>query len=1039
MYKNLSSEDTFELFKKYSESAEYKERAEAGKILAYLEEENIKHILPKIISLNNDSNIAVRLNLLSSLKTVFLKYPSTVQDILIFVYINAQFSNNIVKEFSEQIIQSVDPKIIDNIVVINTSKLYSKNNFDVARSLISLAFISMLSPEYLKNSLPELSMISLYAKSDLLRIIAQGILEEFENIDKGLLKELKFIIEYFPEDKANFNVLNAKTDEELFKSLVILNLKNKITYEDAVFLLNSLKNPHKHVACISAITLKREINLLKSILEREPESVKSFSSIIFKNIEELTEVNAVHSIILSAYCKILAMFKISPPEALKVIKNKIVDYLHVGNYIVNSYALESLNSFSLMGSAELNPQIEEVLLSKNVKLVMRQNILDYYSGNQLLTALNLFEEFSVENSPYFNEEFVTEVIELPEDLKYERLKVVEKKMNSEDWLERYENAKVFGNLIYAIPKDFRSNFEILNALLKDSTYLVRSVGTWVLSVMLERGKKIPKNIILESIPYFDDPNVEVRLGYAIFYNKLVKKFPEILEDDEIKLKLQTALTTKYFTDKFMIIRKICKDTLKKFPDSDYLMDYEHKSTEERYEVLEKAMAQKEMVKTAIIRLKVKLRHSIENKNSGDVLEILEFLNKYEKTDEYFNIFSELVEIKAEYPLAQQIISSLKENFDKIPKYREEIIYTNLNEMIISRRIESLNEILGYALEEFTLDSKIMKKIKEFVIYPQAENKITEKAIKILEIVKSPGADRIVWEKKELDEYIKNRKESPSKSVNVKTQSWKEIYSSLNYLITQDYETSEHIKVEFSDFLRFNALSSEKNSLIITIILLDIMSKNLKAGDQELLNEINKNSLAALNCLSQLVLSEKEYPLLAYKTMNLFKVVLDKKSSWFMNAVLQNTNFEEYLPLLSRLLDEKSSLVQVHVLEILRELIKLNIKCTEYPEIHEKVLNLISDDEKWIVFKKALEVVYNCKFENQPDLLNEVGNKIVNYLENAHDDSKLFLIKFFKIKGIERINDELFEKLMKFRDSSNPYVSSELNDLYEKRKMLTKTF
>ena len=53
--------------------------------------------------------------------------------------------------------------------------------------------------------------------------------------------------------------------------------------------------------------------------------------------------------------------------------------------------------------------------------------------------------------------------------------------------------------------------------------------------------------------------------------------------------------------------------------------------------------------------------------------------------------------------------------------------------------------------------------------------ITEKAIKILEIVKSPGADRIVWEKKELDEYIKNRKESPSKSVNVKTQSWKEIF------------------------------------------------------------------------------------------------------------------------------------------------------------------------------------------------------------------------------------------------------------------------
>ena len=76
-------------------------------------------------------------------------------------------------------------------------------------------------------------------------------------------------------------------------------------------------------------------------------------------------------------------------------------------------------------------------------------------------------------------------------------------------------------------------------------------------------------------------------------------------------------------------------------------------------------------------------------------------------------------------------------------------------------------------------------------YAQAENKITEKAIKILEIVKSPGTGRVVREKKELDEYIKNRKESPSKSVNVKTQTWKEIYSSLNYLITQDYRITSY--------------------------------------------------------------------------------------------------------------------------------------------------------------------------------------------------------------------------------------------------------
>jgi hypothetical protein len=212
-----------------------------------------------------------------------------------------------------------------------------------------------------------------------------------------------------------------------------------------------------------------------------------------------------------------------------------------------------------------------------------------------------------------------------------------------------------------------------------------------------------------------------------------------------------------------------------------------------------------------------------------------------------------------------------------------------------------------------------------------------------------------------------------------------------------------------------------------------MNSNLKEGDFELLDEINKNKFEVLKVISEMIYSEKDYPLLSHDAKRFLRTIMNTNQSWFTETILLSGEKEFYLPLISKLLDSKDISIQIQVLELLKEIIKLDFDCSSNLEIREKVLGLIKDDEKWIVFKKALEVLYICKLEENPKLLEEVGTKLIDYLKTAHDDSKLFLIKFFKIKGIGKISDELFEKLMMYKDSSNPYVSSELNELFEKRK------
>ncbi|WP_459201485.1 hypothetical protein [Methanococcus sp. CF] len=1027
MYQNLPEKDLVKLFDEYIASEDYKKRVEAAKILGFLSEDEIEERIQKIVLLNSDLNIAVLLNLLSSIKSVILKYPKKTEELLIHVYINTEFSNHLVSEFSRQIIDSINPKVIDNIVVKYTSKLYSKNNFEVARALLVLGFVSIHSPKYLKNSLPELSMISLHSNSELLKILAQAILDGFENIPKLIIKDLKFLIESPDIDE------NSSFDEtDLFKKLVILNLKKEISIDELLFISNYVTHSDPEIALISSITLKKYKNLLK-LDESKKEDISKIYSSIGIALDNINEINASNAILTSIYLAIIVNPDMPVETSLKLIKNLVTKYVIHENYLISACGLEMLNSFVLLHEDEINLNIEKILENNDTGKLFRKNSLNYYAGIKLLVNLGRYDLLIPEKNPHFDENLVAEYNNLSKSAMFEKIKTLEKDFENKDWLYRFEIGKKIGNLLYACPYEIKYSEDVIKSALNDPVYLVRSVGIWVLQIIAEKDFKIKESLVIEAISGLDDPNMEIRQDCAIFYNKLLRKYPEILKNQEIKYELQSALITKYFTDHFKIVQTMCEDTLKLIPNSGEFIGYKSKSMDERFEILEKVLDTLEFKKPAIIRIKVKLRSYIRSKDDKNILKILKFVEKQDLTEEYFNIIYELCKLKNDFEIANNLLNRLKIKFPEVPKSRENTIYENLSELIISRRIDSLNETFEYMLEDFKISERITNKIKEFVIYPQADLEITELSLKILEKMNTAESTIIVKEKHELENYLLNNKPVPE-MVNIKNQNWQEIYHSLTFLLTKDYETLNYVHLEYSDLVKFSILESEKNSLIISIILLDTLINNLKSNDVKLLNEIDDCKKSVLKNLSKIILNE-EYPFLSHKGVLLLKTIISKKTSWFKEAALMAENLEEYLPLVSKLLDENTPQIQVESLETLANMVKLNVKCTEYPEIHEKVLKLISNDKKWIIFKKALEVIYSCNFEDDEEMLENVSKQILKYLKTSNDDSKLFLIKFFKIKGIDKIPDYLFEELKEFKNSPNPYVSSEIAELIQKRRMI----
>ncbi|HIP35004.1 MAG TPA: HEAT repeat domain-containing protein, partial [Methanothermococcus okinawensis] len=184
MYDQMFQKDLLQLFLEYYKQ-DWKKRAEAARILGYInDQEIIEKLTPYIIELALDTNRFIRVNLAHSLKKIVLEYNIINEDIFVLLYIWANSPIAVLSEMARRIVSSLDIHVISRYVISLSLKLYSSEPIKVLYALFSIGFISIVNPEYIINTLPEIITTAYEHRYKLIQLLALEILEEFVNIKK---------------------------------------------------------------------------------------------------------------------------------------------------------------------------------------------------------------------------------------------------------------------------------------------------------------------------------------------------------------------------------------------------------------------------------------------------------------------------------------------------------------------------------------------------------------------------------------------------------------------------------------------------------------------------------------------------------------------------------------------------------------------------------------------------------------------------------------------------------------------------------------
>ena len=97
---------------------------------------------------------------------------------------------------------------------------------------------------------------------------------------------------------------------------------------------------------------------------------------------------------------------------------------------------------------------------------------------------------------------------------------------------------------------------------------------------------------------------------------------------------------------------------------------------------------------------------------------------------------------------------------------------------------------------------------------------------------------------------------------------------------------------------------------------------------------------------------------------------------------------------------------------------------------EKLLDSLNDSN-WANFKKIINVLTNYDMED-PKILNYVSEILIKKIENSNDDSKLSLLRFFKIKNITNLDESLYNRLLALEKSENFYIKEDIEKIKSNR-------
>uniref|UniRef100_A9A910 Uncharacterized protein n=1 Tax=Methanococcus maripaludis (strain C6 / ATCC BAA-1332) TaxID=444158 RepID=A9A910_METM6 len=1019
MYSEMSKENLLRIFDEYITSEDIKKKTETTKILGYLGIKEIKSRMDDILKLTLENNISMRLNIITAFSNILNRFPEVFSEFLSCIYFSTDFSNNILSEHAKNEIKAFEPDVIERHVGYFKNGIYSKNTEERVKSIVGLSLISRFSPEFLDKALSEIVMLSTYDKSALIQLIALGTIDDFSELDRNLLRYSYLVF----NKKMDIKPLNlAETNDEISKSLINLAISKEVDENIVLELLKYISNENDFYSLLAAISLQNNISEVKKAYSEHPLIVHDEISKFWKKHLNNTQQLVSYDLILNI-CRILNI------DIAFADFEKIFYYLKKNisgkNHLLKAYSLKILYSLFKMEKLNLNEKIDEIFDNHPLENILKEHPLCYHFGMPLLIEkYNALPE--IDESPYLIRSLDLKMRYMGPSERYQYLKLVEKNFESEYWLERYESGKKLGTVLYfEESKDFM-NFDLLNQILHDEIYLVRTIGVWMLQILSKYGVKIPERIILESIHHLKSPYWELRFEYYLFFNELIEKNSEILKNFNIASKLKTTLGNLYVTEKHSPSKAVIKNILTKILDS---LENQPEMFQDELNVSNhfEFYPENQVSSTAFLeKLKIILDNYILKNDGKNILKILKFLETHESKMDCSYLLEELVKLKKDYENADKLLNKLKDRYKLIPKSLEIQILNSLNNPIVEYKIEGVEEIFMYLNEGFELSEEMKLKIKEILIMYRDE-KLTKFCTSILNLQSDIESKRIILEKKEFDTCLNDLKDIKEQSnEKIKNMSSEELYVKLSRQLHKksdyDYES-----VNFNDILYFLSDYSKRPSVILTTIILKILKNAIIDLHSDVLSKINIDNPKFLDNLYYLILST-DYTILSKNALVLTVEIVKNRPEWLLKNMSNGSKNKDWPTFLNLLLDYSDEEVVGETLDAIDYYTENSKYCHFSETFLEKLIGLL-DNSGWTDFKKIVKVLSNYRMEKK--ILNDISKLLIEKIENSNDDSKLILLRFFKIQDITKIDKNLINKLFNLKNSENYDIKRTIEEIESK--------
>ena len=169
-----------------------------------------------------------------------------------------------------------------------------------------------------------------------------------------------------------------------------------------------------------------------------------------------------------------------------------------------------------------------------------------------------------------------------------------------------------------------------------------------------------------------------------------------------------------------------------------------------------------------------------------------------------------------------------------------------------------------------------------------------------------------------------------------------------------------------------------------------------------------------------------YGLLSEKALVLLEEIALKKDNWLKNNLLNNPGEKPTLKIIRKFLRRNTSIyVKLEIIEVWEYLLKNDIIICDKHTASAFIYTLVNigNDQPWIVFKKAVDVIGSCQYiREDKKLLSKIVKKIMEYIEASTSTCpsvKEYLMKVLESLNVEKkldkdIVEEYIEKYSKLK-------------------------